>query len=83
MRLFFALWPPRETALALERWAQGLEGRRTPADKVHLTLVFLGEADARKAVAAFFSIQAMTAQPKLRLARSSSGLAFSVSISVR
>ena len=58
MRLFFALWPPRETALALERWAQGLEGRRTPAGKIHLTLVFLGEADARKAAAAARRVQA-------------------------
>ena len=31
MRLFFALWPPRETALALHDWAKGLEGRATPA----------------------------------------------------
>ena len=52
MRLFFALWPPRETALALERWAQGLEGRRTPAGRIHLTLAFLGEADGARASAA-------------------------------
>ena len=58
MRLFFALWPPRETALALERWAQGLEGRRAPGDKIHLTLAFLGEADAQKAVAAACRVQA-------------------------
>ena len=57
MRLFFALWPPRETALALERWAQGVEGRRTPADKIHLTLAFLGEADADKALAAARRVQ--------------------------
>lgn len=58
MRLFFALWPPRETALALERWAQAVEGRRTPADKIHLTLAFLGEADAEKARAAALRVQA-------------------------
>lgn len=58
MRLFFALWPPRETALALERWAQGLEGRRTPGDKIHLTLAFLGEVDVQKAVAAARRVQA-------------------------
>ena len=57
MRLFFALWPPREAALALERWAQSLEGRCTPADKIHLTLVFLGEADAQKAIAAARRVQ--------------------------
>ena len=58
MRLFFALWPPRETALALERWAQAVDGRRTPADKIHLTLAFLGEADAGKASAAAGRVQA-------------------------
>ena len=52
MRLFFALWPPRETALALERWAQPLGGRCTPADKIHLTLAFLGEANEKRAAAA-------------------------------
>jgi 2'-5' RNA ligase len=57
MRLFFALWPLRETALALERWAQALEGRRTPADKIHLTLAFLGEADAEKAAGAARRVQ--------------------------
>jgi RNA 2',3'-cyclic 3'-phosphodiesterase len=58
MRLFFALWPPRETALALERWAQAVDGRRTPADKIHLTLAFLGQADAGKASAAAGRVQA-------------------------
>jgi len=58
MRLFFALWPPRETALALERWAQGLEGRRTPCDKIHLTLAFLGEADPGDAASAARRLQA-------------------------
>jgi 2'-5' RNA ligase len=58
MRLFFALWPPRETALALERWAQAVDGRRTPADKIHLTLAFLGQADAAKARAAADRVQA-------------------------
>ena len=58
MRLFFALWPPRETALALERWAQAVEGRRTPAGNIHLTLAFLGEADVQKALAAASRVQA-------------------------
>ena len=52
MRLFFALWPPRETALALHAWANGLEGRVTAADKIHLTLAFLGGAEPHKAIAA-------------------------------
>lgn len=58
MRLFFALWPPRQTALALERWAQALDGRRTPADSIHLTLAFLGEADEAKAKDAARRVQA-------------------------
>jgi 2'-5' RNA ligase len=58
MRLFFALWPPRETAFALERWAQGLEGRRTPAERIHLTLAFLGEVDESRARAAARRVQA-------------------------
>ena len=69
MRLFFALWPPRETALALERWAQGLEGRRTPADKIHLTLAFLGEAEAQKAIAAARRVQAAVFRLPLEEAR--------------
>lgn len=52
MRLFFAAWPPPETANALAQWARRLEGRPTPAEKIHLTLAFLGKADADKAAAA-------------------------------
>jgi 2'-5' RNA ligase len=57
MRLFFALWPPRETALALEHWARAIEGQRARADKIHLTLAFLGDADAEKAAAAGRRVQ--------------------------
>ena len=48
-RLFFALWPPAETAAALAAWARGVEGRATPAEKIHLTLAFLGGASAERA----------------------------------
>jgi RNA 2',3'-cyclic 3'-phosphodiesterase len=58
MRLFFALWPPRDAALELERWAQSLDGRRARPDKIHLTLAFLGEADAEKAKVAAGRVQA-------------------------
>jgi RNA 2',3'-cyclic 3'-phosphodiesterase len=58
MRLFFALWPPRETALALERWARALDGRCTPADRIHLTLAFLGETEADRAMLAARRVQA-------------------------
>ena len=51
MRLFFALWPPRETAEALARWAGGLEGKAVPAEKIHLTLAFLGGGDPATATA--------------------------------
>lgn len=58
MRLFFALWPPRETALALHEWAKGLEGRATPAEKIHLTLAFLGGVEPAKLAAAAKKVQA-------------------------
>ena len=52
MRLFFALWPPAETAAALHDWSEPLPGRATPAENIHLTLAFLGRADAAKATSA-------------------------------
>jgi len=56
VRLFFALWPPRETAGALGRWAaevsQQSGGRVTGVENIHLTLAFLGEAEPAKALAA-------------------------------
>lgn len=56
MRLFFASWPPRETARALGRWASEVGdesgGKLTLPENIHLTLAFLGEADPDKAIAA-------------------------------
>ena len=55
MRLFFALWPPRETAQALGKWASEVQkqsGGKAAADNIHLTLAFLGEAEPAAAVAA-------------------------------
>jgi 2'-5' RNA ligase len=56
VRLFFALWPPRETAKALGEWASQVAaaagGRAIAQENIHLTLAFLGEADPRKASAA-------------------------------
>lgn len=49
-RYFFAFWPPEETAAALEGWARKLEGRVTPAQKIHLTLAFLGPVAPEKAI---------------------------------
>lgn len=57
VRLFFAIWPPRETALALERWARPLAGRCTPVGKIHLTLAFLGDVQADRACAAARRVQ--------------------------
>ncbi|OGA79877.1 MAG: 2'-5' RNA ligase [Betaproteobacteria bacterium RIFCSPLOWO2_12_FULL_65_14] len=57
MRLFFALWPPPEAARALADWARSLEGRAIPAQKIHLTLAFLGEAAPEKAGAAGRRVQ--------------------------
>lgn len=57
MRLFFAAWPPPETARALEAWASPLEGRITPAHKIHLTLAFLGAVAPEKAILAARRVQ--------------------------
>jgi RNA 2',3'-cyclic 3'-phosphodiesterase len=52
VRFFFAVWPPADSARALEAWASALEGRVIPAGKIHLTLAFLGGVDPAKAIAA-------------------------------
>ena len=62
MRLFFALWPPADTARALAQWASDAQratgGKTTAEGKIHLTLAFLGEADAQRATAAARRVQA-------------------------
>lgn len=54
MRIFFAVWPPPETAGALARWAleaqRATGGSATHESKIHLTLAFLGEADPKRAI---------------------------------
>lgn len=56
MRIFFALWPPRETAVALAGWATEARaktgGKATAEEKIHLTLAFLGDAEPARAIAA-------------------------------
>jgi len=56
MRLFFALWPPPAAARALADWAKEVArvagGKPVAAEKIHLTLAFLGDADPDKAIAA-------------------------------
>ena len=62
MRIFFALWPPGQTARALAAWAHAAQrltgGKPIDAAKIHLTLAFLGDADARRAVQAAQRVQA-------------------------
>ncbi len=52
-RLFFAAWPPEGVAQALADWAREAQrtcgGRATRAENIHLTLSFLGDADAEVA----------------------------------
>jgi len=69
MRLFFALWPPRETALALHEWAKGLEGRATPAEKIHLTLAFLGGVEPAKLLSAAKHVSAQAFELPIEAAK--------------
>ncbi len=43
LRLFYALWPDAATRAALAALQNGIGGRPTPADNLHLTLAFLGQ----------------------------------------
>ena len=56
MRLFFALWPPRETAQALAAWAAEVQretgGKVTATENIHLTLAFLGDVEPEAAIVA-------------------------------
>lgn len=49
-RLFFALWPPAETARRIHQHTRGLlpttVGRRLAADQLHVTLAYLGQQSA-------------------------------------
>lgn len=62
MRLFFALWPPAQTARALGEWAAEVAkrsgGKVTAVDNIHLTLAFLGDADPDGATAAARKVNA-------------------------
>ena len=72
-RIFFALWPPAETAAALAQWAQGVQGdaggRCTPEERIHLTLAFLGDADERKAARAAKAVAATAHELPMEQAR--------------
>ena len=73
MRLFFALWPPPETAQALARWAAEVHresgGKVNAVENIHLTLAFLGEAEPEPAIAAVRSINGRRHQLPINAAR--------------
>ena len=73
MRLFFALWPPPETARALASWAadaqQRTGGRVTAEPNIHLTLAFLGEADPAAALRAAATVDASAHELPIERAR--------------
>jgi len=62
MRIFFAIWPPADSARALAQWAREAQrqtgGTLTQEEKIHLTLAFLGDADHARAIAAARRVQA-------------------------
>ena len=63
MRLFFALWPPAQTARALGEWAAEVAkqcgGKVTAVENIHLTLAFLGDAEPETAVVAARQVNAI------------------------
>lgn len=69
MRLFFAAWPPPQTARALAGWAGTLGGRATAAEKIHLTLAFLGVVDPGKALSAARRVHAETHELPIEAAK--------------
>jgi 2'-5' RNA ligase len=66
-RLFIALWPPSAAAARLaavaEAMARGDGGRPMPAEKIHLTLAFLGEVPELRVAAALEAARAASFAP--------------------
>jgi len=73
MRIFFAVWPPAETARALAQWAHQAQrqagGKATSEAKIHLTLAFLGEADPARAIDAAKRVRAEAHEMPIEEAR--------------
>jgi RNA 2',3'-cyclic 3'-phosphodiesterase len=73
MRLFFAIWPPAAAAQALFQWTESVSratgGRRTPEGNIHLTLAFLGKADAESAIRAAKRVRGKAHQLPIEEAR--------------
>jgi RNA 2',3'-cyclic 3'-phosphodiesterase len=67
MRLFFALWPAPEAAARLAALAIEIaashDGRAMPLEKIHLTLVFLGEVPDDRVTAALEAAREAPLQP--------------------
>ncbi|HUX90887.1 MAG TPA: RNA 2',3'-cyclic phosphodiesterase [Gallionellaceae bacterium] len=65
VRIFFALWPNDEERAALAAWQAPLQklvgGRQTPADKLHNTLVFLGDVEPDRLEALQLAAQEVSA----------------------
>jgi len=73
MRMFFAVWPPADTANTLARWAREAQrltgGKMIDGAKIHLTLAFLGDADAQRASSAARRVSANTHSLPIEQAR--------------
>ena len=65
LRLFFAVWPPAETAEALHRWARSVReqagGRAIGPRAIHLTIAFLGAVPGSRLEAVFASARRVSA----------------------
>ena len=66
-RLFFALWPDppvrRRLAEAVAGLATGARGRRVPAERLHITLLFLGNVTAETRGAIESAVDSVAAAP--------------------
>src|SRR5258708_14772256 len=75
-RLFFAVWPAPAAASALARVGESLAGlaggRPVPADKIHMTLAFLGSLDEEETGAAVLAASAVKGR-EIRMAIDSAG----------
>lgn len=60
IRLFFAIWPDKETRMRLGRLAGRLasacEGRKIKTENIHLTLVFVGEVNTSQMTALYKTV---------------------------
>ena len=62
-RLFYALWPDAATRAALAAWQARLQGKPVRAEKLHLTLAFLGQRPAGELPALLAILEQLPAHP--------------------